>query len=191
MPQPGYKTMEKRGAQRARAENQANAESWPTATVRHHGLSAGRQPVTNNFHGAAFTNHLAGAIDLMVPARHPVFGRKNHVEFGNNNIVPDYNNVVPGYNNIVPGRDNVVKMKSDMAQNWKPLVFTLKAHLLTENGQKATVGVMESPCKVARKPRSRVMPVLTILLPVRRILKGFHHPAQGCAIRATLGRRES
>jgi len=62
---------------------------------------------------------VANRIYPVVAVRHPVSGRKNHVGFGNN---------------------NVVKMKSDMAQKWKPLVFTLKPVLLTESGQKETAG---------------------------------------------------
>ena len=116
---------------------------------RNHVVHAPEHVVHAPDHVVASRNHVVHAPDHVVAVRNHVVPARNHVVAVPDHVVavPDHvvaarDHVLPVRNHVVNCRDHVVKMKSDMAQKWKPLIFTLKPHLLTGNGQKETVGTV-------------------------------------------------
>ena len=69
------------------------------------------------------------------------------------------------------------------------MVLPLKPHFFRKGGQNATFGGVEVNRLDAMTPRCQRNLAGATALPVRRILKGFPHPAKGCATGATLGNR--
>jgi hypothetical protein len=69
------------------------------------------------------------------------------------------------------------------------MVLPLKPHFFKKDGQKATIGGVEVNRQDAMTPRCQRNLASATALPGRRILKGFNHPAQGCATGATLGNK--
>ena len=91
---------------------------------------------------------------------------------------------------MVNANEHVFVFKSDMARTRENVVLPLKPHFFKTDGQKAPVGAVEVNRQDAMTPRCQRNLASATALPVRRILKGFNHPAQGCAARATLGIRK-
>ena len=99
--------------------------------------------------------------------------------------------VVPARNSVVKPIYSVVKTKSDMARTRENVVFTLKPLFLAKSGQIGTVEEMGIQRQGTKAQRCKVESGITNPLPIRRILKGFNHPAQGCAAGATLGQNQN
>ena len=142
--------------------------------------------------------------NVVKPGNNEAPGNYNVVKRGNNvvpaiyNVVKPENNVVPANYNVVPARNNVVKPfynivknRSDMAGRRKEVVFTLKLTFLSKSGQIGTVEEMGIQRQGTKAQRCKVESGITNPLPIRRILKGFNHPAQGCAAGATLGQNQN
>lgn len=92
---------------------------YHVVTVREH-------TVEGIYHVLKSEEHMVNRIYHMVPPRHHVLKWQDDVVISKQHMVKRFY--------------HVVNLKTDMAQSWKPLVFTLKPVLLTKAGQKAAVG---------------------------------------------------
>ena len=106
---------------------------YHVVTVREH-------TVEGIYHVLKSEEHMVNRIYHMIPPRHHVLKWQDDVVKWNYHVLKRFYHVVISKNHVLKRIYHVVNLKSDMAQSWKTLVFTLKPSLLTKTGQKAAVG---------------------------------------------------
>ena len=110
---------------------------------------------------------------------------------GVTDVLDDATDVLATRTDVLAARTDVLACIKRASGTAKNAVFTLKPVFLSKSGQIGTVSGAEVQRQGAKRPRRKVKPNAPASRCPFRILKGFAHPAQGCATRATLGENQN